>query len=310
MNTISSGVRWLLVYAVFLALLSGSVGRAQTSGLPKRAAEVEAAAIPPLFERIVLLGASVSDGFVSSEPLGGPKTPTYRFENFIGAAVNGSREHVLTRAHRFMFMNPLETTQKRIAETLEAKPTLVIALDALFWFCYGEGLTAEARLKRFEEGLELLSRINVPMVIGDLPDASQAVGKILGKGQMPDLATLAACNDRLKAWAAEKKSVTIFPLSVVMAKATADEELSVGGVTVPGGKTRSLLQRDSLHPSRHGLAALAIAALNLAASAAGLDPAQAAVVQGTEHVYATGVALGEASATSTKPEPVGTGGGE
>src|SRR5688572_6814983 len=34
---------------------------------------------PALFQRIVVLGASVSAGFVISEPLGGPQTPQYRF---------------------------------------------------------------------------------------------------------------------------------------------------------------------------------------------------------------------------------------
>ena len=83
MNTISSGVRWLLVSALLVVLLSGPVARAQTPVLSNQAAEVGTAAMAPLFQRIVVLGASVSDGFVSSEPLGGPKTPTYRFENFI-----------------------------------------------------------------------------------------------------------------------------------------------------------------------------------------------------------------------------------
>jgi hypothetical protein len=35
----------------------------------------------------------------------------------------------------------------------------VIALDALFWFCYGEGLTEAQRIARFEEGINLLAPI-------------------------------------------------------------------------------------------------------------------------------------------------------
>jgi hypothetical protein len=92
------------------------------------------------------------------------------------------------------------------------------------------------------------------------------VGSVLSKEQMPPLEIIAQCNERLKAWAAARTNVRIFPISEMMARAGADEELVLAGMTWPAGKSRALLQRDSLHPARHGLAALAIAVLEAAAA--------------------------------------------
>ena len=108
---------------------------------------------------------------------------------------------------------------------------------------------------RFEIGLRQLERIESPIVVGDIPDATAATGGILGKEEMPAPETIERCNGRLKSWAAGRKDVTIFPIARLMAGAAANEEVVVAGTTWETGKSGALVRKDRLHPSRHALAA-------------------------------------------------------
>jgi hypothetical protein len=266
------------------------------TALPSVAAE----AAPPLFQRIVVLGASVGAGFDTTAPFGGPKTGQYRFAHYLDAAVAGTHEPVTTCANVMLFLNATEIMEKQVTAAIAAKPSVVVGLDALFWFCYGAGRTPEKRLEFFETGLRFLERIDAPLIVGDLPDASRAVGGILGKGEMPPLETIAKCNERLKEWAAARPNVKIFPISEVMARAGADEELTIGGMNWPAGKSRALLQRDLLHPARHGLAALAIAVLDAAASPA-TTPVN--LSRDLELVYAAAIERANADVPATPAVP-------
>ena len=228
------------------------------------------ASAPPLFQRIATLGASATSGFEESEPLGGPKTPQYRFANYLEAALIGAHEPVTTQANALLFLQAENVMEKQVTDTIAAKPTLVIGLDAMFWFCYGAGMTEEQRAARFEIGLRQLERLESPLVVGDIPDATVATGGILGKEEMPAGETIERCNERLKAWAAGRKNVTVFPLAKIMATVAANEETAIGGYTWEKGKSGPLMRKDHLHPSRHGLAALAIATLEAAAPASPL----------------------------------------
>ena len=222
-------------------------------------------AAPALFQRIATLGASATSGFDESEPLGGPKTPSYRFANYLEATLIGTHEPITTQASALFFLQAEPVMEKQVTDMLATKPTLVIGLDALFWFCYGAGLTEEKRAARFEIGLRQLERIESPLVVGDIPDATAATGGILGKEEMPAPETIALCNKRLKAWATGRKSVTVFPIAKIMATVAANEETAIGGYTWEKGKSGPLMRKDHLYPSRHGLAALAIATLEAAA---------------------------------------------
>ena len=217
---------------------------------------------PPLYQRIVMLGASATSGFHESEPLGGPKTPQYHFANYIEAALIGTHELVTTQATSLLFLQPEDTMKKQVTATLNAKPTLVIGIDAMFWFCYGAGLSEEQRATRFEAGLKELERIDVPLIVGDIPDATQAVGGILSKAELPEPRTIERCNERLTAWAAGRKNVSVFPIARVMTSAAANEQVILAGHTWEAGKSSALIRSDRLHPSRHALAALAIAMLD------------------------------------------------
>lgn len=208
---------------------------------------------------IVVIGASASAGFTESEPLGGPTTPQFRLSRYLDAALVAPHKPVLNFANTLFFMQPLGSGRHQIEQALEAKPALVIGLDFLFWFCYGEGTDAE-RLQRFEQGLKLLETLPCPIVVGDIPDASGASNRMLGPEQIPNPSTLNAANRRLKQWAAKHADVILVPLAAFMRNASTGKPVVVHGMTVSESKTVTLLQQDNLHPSRLGAAVLALAA--------------------------------------------------
>lgn len=223
-----------------------------------------------LLRRPVLIGASVSGGFTQSEILGGPKTPGYRLKHYMDAAILGQHESTEAFGGPYFFMNPEKNGTACVEKALATKPSLIVAIDFLFWFCYGEGLTDEKRLEMFEKGLALLEKFEVPMVVGDLPNAEAAVDKMLSRSQMPAVETIDKCNVRLREWAKDRKQVSVLPLSNFMATTVANQPLKVRDHQWPAGSTRALLQGDLLHPSHHGCVGLTVFALD---AALGLDAA-------------------------------------
>jgi hypothetical protein len=225
---------------------------------------------PSPWERIVLIGASVSAGFTESEPLGGTQTPRYCLSRYVNAAVAVPHQPALNLASTLFFLRPEAEGKRQIELARQARPTLVLGLDFLFWFCYGEGRTGTERLQRFEQGLKLLETLECPVVVGDLPDASSSINRMLSPAQIPDAGTLAAANRRLKAWAARRPGCAILPLAAFMRSVLANRAVTVHGQLLPAGATRALLQEDKLHPSPSGAAFLAVALLDSVQSAARL----------------------------------------
>jgi len=252
---------------VFLMALIGTAavaGAAQE--LPKAASapstSSDTTAAKPPWGRIVMVGASASAGFTESEPLGGPTTPQYRLSRYLDAALLAPHEPVQNLAHTMFFANAEAAGRDQIDRALKARPTLVIGIDFLFWFCYGDGPTDKDRLQRFEKGLKLLEAVQCPLVLGDIPDASGASNDMLPADQIPSLEAMSAANRRLKEWAATRRQVVIVSLSGFMRAAMVDKALTIRGYKLPQGQTRILLQSDKLHPSPPGCAVLALAILD------------------------------------------------
>jgi hypothetical protein len=219
------------------------------------------AATNALWERVVMIGASVSAGFTAAEPLGGPVTRQLRLNRHVDVALVGPHKPVQNLANTFFFLQPELLGRRQIETALQAKPTVVLGVDFLFWFCYGDGATDEERLRRFEKGLELLAKLPCPLVVGDLPDASAAVNDMLRPEQIPSSAAMASANRRLLAWATSRTNVAVLRLSDFMRAALANQALTVHGQQWREGTTRVLLQADKLHPSPAGCAVVALAAL-------------------------------------------------
>jgi hypothetical protein len=219
-------------------------------------------AIKSPWTRIVMAGASVTAGFTESEPLGGPATAQYRLSRYVEAAILAPHEPVHNLGSSMFFLRPEDEARQQIEQALKIKPTLVVAIDFLFWFCYGEGSTDQLRLQRFEKGLKILEPIECPLVIGDIPDASAALEGMLTADQIPTSLAMAAANRRLRVWAAARKQTVVVPLTTFMRTVVSNQELSVHDHTFPAGKTRVLLQSDMLHPSAPGCAVLAVTILD------------------------------------------------
>jgi len=244
-----------------LPVLTGAGQEPPTPASTARPPAKPAAAKPP-WGRIVMVGASASAGFTESEPLGGPTTPQYCLSRYVDAALLVPHEPVRNLAHAMFFVNAEAAGRYQIDQALNARPTLVIGVDFLFWFCYGDGPADKDRLQRFEKGLKLLEAVQCPLVVGDIPDASGAADSALDADQIPSSEAMSAANRRLKEWAARRPHVVIVSLSGFMRAALANQALTLHGHTLEEGKTRMLLQSDKLHPSPPGCAVLAVAVLD------------------------------------------------
>jgi hypothetical protein len=216
----------------------------------------------PPWARIVVIGASVSQGFTLSEPFGGPKSMEYAMDRYLNAALAMPHEPVRNLANRMFYMLPDDMGHTQIRQALTNNPTLVVGIDFLFWFCYGRGETDQDRLDHFDKGLKLLESFKCPLIVGDVPDASAAVNQMLSVRELPSPQARTAANRHLKKWAARHKKVTVLPVAEFMRAVAADEALTVHGRIIPGGTTRALLQNDRLHPSRRGCAVLAVSILD------------------------------------------------
>lgn len=262
-------------------------------------ARADEPATPSPWNRIVVIGASASAGFVLAEPLGGTNTTNCKLRFFLDAAITAPHPPLRDFSTALMFLNPDVFSQQQIAAASAAKPTLVVAVDFLFWSCYGDGVTDEARLQRFEAGLKLLEKIPCPLVVGDIPDVSAATNSgIISPEQVADAAVRTAANARLKKWAASRPQVAIVPLAKFMHDAAGNLSVKVHGLTFPAGKTRAFLQDDQLHPTPPGAALLALGILDALTAKEPKFPAHD-ILWNPREVYR----LGYQSAQKVSPAP-------
>jgi len=243
--------------------------------------------------RIVIIGASVSHGFTASEPFGGAKTREYALDRYFNAALLAPHDLPQNFANSLFFMLPDDMGHAQIRQAMTNHPTLVIGIDFLFWFCYGRGLTDQSRLDHFDKGLKLLEEVDCPLIIGDIPDASAAIYRMLSPSEMPSAKARAAANRRLKEWAEERRRVTVVPLAEFMRTVTSNKALTGHGYALASGSTRALLQGDLLHPSQRGCAVLTVSILDaliggrpdLDASQVRWDPDEVLREAGGENVH-------------------------
>lgn len=211
------------------------------------------------WQRLVVLGASASVGFGPQEEAG----RVVGLAELLDELVLAPHEPPRSCASALFFTAPERWGEDLLAAAERARPTAVIAVDYLFWTVYGQRASEAARLEALEVGLAALDRLSVPLVVGDLPDMSAAIGSMLRRSQVPQPDTLARANARLRAWAATRPLVTVLPLAA---------RVSGFAAAAPDGAAR--IQPDRLHPTVLGLGELAVGALSVlpgAAAAAGRD---------------------------------------
>lgn len=217
-------------------------GRAQVAATPtpRAALTVPAAVAAPgahLLDRVAVLGASVSAGFAAP-----PVATSLR----AGLAPDAA---VLDASSVMFFQDPFGNGRAAVDAVIAHRPTLVLALDFLFWFAYASA-TADERRARFDAGLALLADLPGTLVVGDLPDMRGANPRILGPAAVPPPDQLRALNDRLRQWASARPHTLVLPM------ATWTEPLLTGAdiELAPGERVaaRDLMFFDGLHANGLG----------------------------------------------------------
>lgn len=247
----------------------------------------EEAPAPALFQRVVVVGASVSDGYGLQ--------PELKAEVGLGEVLDcmllGQRRPTLNLGDAWLFQDPESRGADLVEEALSAEPTMVLAVDFLFWFGYSASWVRDKdRPAHLARGLALLERFECPLVVGDFPDVSLALGgegpfggPLLIESMVPTAEELAALNARLHEWAGRREHVVILPVSEFVRRATTGETIAVRGNRWEGG-TDGLLQKDLLHPRSEGAIGLLVMTLDRLVAELDLPPGH--VVWDAERVRA------------------------
>ena len=215
-----------------------------------------------LFSRPVIIGASVSDGYEHTERLGGPRSDALALDLYLCQITNLPTNRFSNFSHRFCFVHPLGIGHKQVSDTLKTKPTVVIAVDQLFWQLYGNFASSEQRIITFKAALAKLDPITCPLVIGNIPDASLAINKMLSASQVPNKKTIAEANQLLDEWVKKRERTAVVDLASFMQLCVTNKEIKLKNVTYPAGSTKKFLQNDMLHPTASGVLALSYAIID------------------------------------------------
>ena len=208
-----------------------------------------------LLERVALIGASVTAGFgIESE---------HDLADAFEAACVGRRTPPLSEGDALFFLQPGPSGRTQVEKALRHKPTLVIAIDFLFWYGFGtvnaeggELTNEEDRLALLEKGLELLARFEVPVVVGDFPDVRDAVGRVLMPQQVPSEEIRAQLNARLREWVGKHERVRLVSLDGALVAMHKRGKLQLCGGELDLKQSELWLQPDRLHATPAGLALL------------------------------------------------------
>lgn len=224
----------------------------------------ESAAAPveraPL-DRVAFVGASVSAGAGNAAEL--EVRRDVGLGTFLAAAYTAAPEAPpapTDLGSTYFFMDPRANGAKQIAAAREADSTVVVALDFLFWYAFGERtLFDPRRAQGLEEGLRALEKLECPIVLGDLPNIEHALtgvgpfgGPLVHRGMLPTEPERLAMNERISAWAKERGQVAVVPLSDLVAHMKDGGTVKLRGSSWTVEEIGEALQKDRLHPTVPG----------------------------------------------------------
>ena len=231
---------------VLAAVLTGALVVAAPGRDPARASDREVS----ILARPMVIGASISAGFAAGKDL----------SQVLDAMLGRDHGSIETAFSMLFWREPIETARSQAALALESEPTLVIAIDFLFWLaCGGRDLDGEPvtggaqRLALLKHGLELLEPLPCPIVLGDLPHYRKDLSRMIAPATMPTPELLDELNRELRRWSERRGDVIVLPLAREIETAQDDAETVVGGWACREGRTRGLLQPDGIHPTLEGL---------------------------------------------------------
>lgn len=206
-------------------------------------------------ERVAVIGASLSAGYRTSTNL----------QRVLDAVIERADVAIDSETSTMFFTDPFGVAEAQVDTAHAFEPTLVVAVDFLFWFGYG--LTGEGgdlirgdgqRVKGVEFALGLLDRLSCPMVVGDFGDMSPAAGRALLSGQLPSSTALERMNEMVRTWAKRRGDVVVLPIGDLLDDLRSAKPIEIAGRRFEPDETKGWMQRDRLHPTREGLIAVGL----------------------------------------------------
>jgi len=189
--------------------------------------------------RVMVIGASMSAGF------GGTRVDQLMTETI-------KAKHVMRASTSIFFSQSALLTGKRQLDDARAfKPTLVIALDFLFWYAYVNASHAQ-RTQRVADALASLQNVPGRIILGDIADMRGANHQMLPPRMVPPRDQLAGFNKQIHAWAKGRTNVHIIPFSAWSAPLQSGGSVVVKAGT-PAIPATTLLAPDRLHPNAAGM---------------------------------------------------------
>ncbi|MBA4028315.1 MAG: hypothetical protein C0475_04160 [Planctomyces sp.] len=229
---------------------------------------------PKPLTRPAIIGASASDGYQIRVTTADNQRVPVNAESVYLTLVGTEDVKASFHASDSFYWNPVEQGDRQANAALADDPTVVIAVDFLFWYAYAfpdrsadAPKPEEQARARLTLGLKALERFgNTPIALGDIPSPNEAMRALIGLAQrdlwLPSKELLDELNATVAAWAAKRPSVTIFKVSELFLSVHESRQLRAGPVVIPAEQTRALIQDDGLHPTARGLAVLVLTALD------------------------------------------------
>lgn len=211
-----------------------------------------------ILQRVAITGASVTTGMgLTTPPIKGDLGAyPMNFKHIFEGMITVPYEEVGFFGDMLFFRGARENGKALIQQIIDFDPTLVIGIDFLFWFGYGspppESDVAKFRMEKLNYALSLIEQIQVPIVIGDIPDVRATIGKLLSQRKVPSEEVLSKLNERIHAWAAQYPNVYVLPVHAYWEQMMRDEEIVLFGYTWKEDTRNTLLQKDMLHMTLEG----------------------------------------------------------
>lgn len=218
--------------------------------------------------RVAIIGASVTAGYgvmVEVEEGGKKRKTGMNITDVFKASLSDQEVVFLDLGSSLFFMRPLNYARSSVSRAAMWDAELVLGIDFLFWCLYGSddgkgGLVQNEaqRLEKLEMGLAILDELDVPLVIGDIPDMISIGTPLLSRSQLPDHETVLKANERIKEWASERPNIEVAGLHDFIKHIHAGESFTIGQYSWNlAEEDITIMSRDKLHPTIYGTIALA-----------------------------------------------------
>ena len=243
--------------------------RAARPGDARGAADAPPKPEVALFSRAVVVGWEISEGFGLKAELGAPGD--------LGDIVEASLLFPIPIGVERRTFSTAAVAGGQFQAAVNAKASLIVAVDYLIPFVYADAGSDEKRLANVEAELQRLGGTQIPLMLGTVPDltsASKILNPLVPPKFLPQPATLARINERIASWAREHTNVFLAPIAAEYAHIEAGEPFGVRASAWPKSWLSEMVQKDRVHTRMHGSIAAWLLGLDaLCTARKEIDPA-------------------------------------